>query len=115
MNNEMKGYGRKRLWPNLRHYSGIFLEGLKKTTKILGQDSGLRAETSIQIIPNPKHECLPLCCDVRSYCELLRAEVVMLSSQLQPHISLEELTGQDVAAITLWNCIREFTASNLLV
>jgi hypothetical protein len=31
--NNCKGYGRKRSWPNLRHYPGIFLEGMKKITK----------------------------------------------------------------------------------
>jgi hypothetical protein len=29
----------KRSWPNLRHYLGISLEGLRKTINILGQDS----------------------------------------------------------------------------
>jgi hypothetical protein len=27
-----KGYGRKRSWPNLRHHTGIWLEGRRKTT-----------------------------------------------------------------------------------
>jgi hypothetical protein len=34
-----KGCGWKRSWPNLRYYPGICLEGLRKTTKILSQDS----------------------------------------------------------------------------
>jgi hypothetical protein len=34
-----KGYGRKQLWSNLRSCSGICLEGLRKTTEALGQDS----------------------------------------------------------------------------
>jgi hypothetical protein len=34
------GYGRTRSWPNSKYYTGICLEGLRKTTKIL------RAETS---------------------------------------------------------------------
>jgi hypothetical protein len=34
-----KGCGRKRSWPNFRYYPGIFLEGLKKTTKNLSQES----------------------------------------------------------------------------
>jgi hypothetical protein len=33
-----KGCGRKRSWPNIRYYPGIFLEGLRKTTKNLSQD-----------------------------------------------------------------------------
>jgi hypothetical protein len=28
-----KGYGMKHLWPNLRNCCGIFLEGLRKTTR----------------------------------------------------------------------------------
>jgi hypothetical protein len=34
-----KGFGRKWLWPNLRYYLGIHLEGLMKTMIILSQDS----------------------------------------------------------------------------
>jgi hypothetical protein len=34
-----KGYGRKWSCTNLRHYPGICLERLRKTTKILSQDS----------------------------------------------------------------------------
>jgi hypothetical protein len=34
-----KGCGRKRLWPNLRYYPGIFVDGLKKTMKNLSQNS----------------------------------------------------------------------------
>jgi hypothetical protein len=34
-----KGYGRKWSCPNLGHFPGIFLEGLRDTTKILSQDS----------------------------------------------------------------------------
>jgi hypothetical protein len=35
----LKGFGRKRSWPILRYYLGIHLEGLRKTTKDLNQDS----------------------------------------------------------------------------
>jgi hypothetical protein len=35
----LNGYGRKRPWPNLSHYTGICLEELKKATKNLSQDS----------------------------------------------------------------------------
>jgi hypothetical protein len=38
-----KGYGRKRSWRNLRHYPGICLEGLRKTTKNL-RIAGLQAK-----------------------------------------------------------------------
>jgi hypothetical protein len=34
-----KGCGKKQLWPNLRSYPGIYLEGLRKTMKTLSQDS----------------------------------------------------------------------------
>jgi hypothetical protein len=34
-----KGFGRKRSWPSLWYYPGIPLEGLKKTTEVLYQDS----------------------------------------------------------------------------
>jgi hypothetical protein len=34
-----RGCGRKRSWPNLRAYSDICLEGLRKTTKCLSQNS----------------------------------------------------------------------------
>jgi hypothetical protein len=34
-----KGHGRKRLWPNLKFYSGTCLEDLRKTTENLSQDS----------------------------------------------------------------------------
>jgi hypothetical protein len=30
-----KGHGKKRLWPNSRHYPGIRLEGLSKTKKAI--------------------------------------------------------------------------------
>jgi hypothetical protein len=38
MNYEMKWCGRKRSWPNIKYYPGIFLEKLRKTTKDLSQD-----------------------------------------------------------------------------
>jgi hypothetical protein len=36
---DMEGCGRKRSWPNERSYPGICLEELRKTTKILSQNS----------------------------------------------------------------------------
>jgi hypothetical protein len=36
---DWEGFGRKRLWPNLRYYLSICLEGLIKTTKNLRPDS----------------------------------------------------------------------------
>jgi hypothetical protein len=35
----LKGYGRKQSWPNSRHYPGICVEGLRKATKNLSQNS----------------------------------------------------------------------------
>jgi hypothetical protein len=34
-----KGFERKRSWPNLRYYPGIYLEGTEKITKHLSQES----------------------------------------------------------------------------
>jgi hypothetical protein len=34
-----KGYQRKQLWPNFGYYLNICLEGLRKTTRNLSQDS----------------------------------------------------------------------------
>jgi hypothetical protein len=39
MNDELERCGRKRSWPNLRNCPGIFLGGLRKTTKTFNQDS----------------------------------------------------------------------------
>jgi hypothetical protein len=42
-----RGFGRKRPWPNLRYCHDISLEGLRKATKILNENSwllGLRFE-----------------------------------------------------------------------
>jgi hypothetical protein len=35
----VKGFCRKRSWPNLIYYGGVYLEGLRKTTEILSQHS----------------------------------------------------------------------------
>jgi hypothetical protein len=35
----MKGCGRKRLWPTLRYSFGISLEGLRKTKTVSGQQA----------------------------------------------------------------------------
>jgi hypothetical protein len=42
----MKGRecGRKRPWPNLKHYAGIYLERMRKTTKTSVRIAVLRAE-----------------------------------------------------------------------
>jgi hypothetical protein len=40
----------------LRYYPGIHLEGLRKTTKTLGQDSCLLGEIWTQELPNMKYK-----------------------------------------------------------
>jgi hypothetical protein len=35
----LKGFGRKWSWPNLRYYPDIYLEGFRKTMENLSQDS----------------------------------------------------------------------------
>jgi hypothetical protein len=35
----LERYGKKRPWPDLIKYPGICLKGLRKATKMLGQDS----------------------------------------------------------------------------
>jgi hypothetical protein len=39
MNYKLEECGTKRSWPNLRHYLGNCLEGLRKTTKNLSQEN----------------------------------------------------------------------------
>jgi hypothetical protein len=62
-----KGYERKRSCPNFRYCTGIFLEGLPKTTKNFSQD---RQSLDRDLNPEPpeytKQEYLPLDHDVLS-------------------------------------------------
>lgn len=44
-------------WPTLRHYPDIFMVGLRKTTKYLGQDSQPRDPDLNTGPPNMKPEC----------------------------------------------------------
>jgi hypothetical protein len=39
-----KGYGRELSWPHLRYYPGIYVKGLRKTTKISIRITDLGAE-----------------------------------------------------------------------
>jgi hypothetical protein len=55
-----RGCGRKRSWPNLRHYLGIYLEGLKEITKNLIHDSRFWAEIWTRDLQNTTQEWLPL-------------------------------------------------------
>jgi hypothetical protein len=45
MEDELKGYERKRLWPNLKYYHSTYVEDLRKPTKMSVAITGLRGET----------------------------------------------------------------------
>jgi hypothetical protein len=58
VNDELDGFGTKCLWPNLRYYQGICLEGLRKTMKTSEYPvSRVRVETMTSQIQsrNVKH------------------------------------------------------------
>ena len=44
----LKGFGKKQPWPNIRHYPGIFLNLLRKTIKFSGRISSILAEIGTQ-------------------------------------------------------------------
>jgi hypothetical protein len=50
----------KELWPNLRHISGIYLEGVRKTTKHLNYDSSQPSRDLNRAPHEYKREALPL-------------------------------------------------------
>jgi hypothetical protein len=52
-----KDCGRKRSWPNLRHYTGICLEGLRQPRKASVRIAALRAEILRRELLNTKQEC----------------------------------------------------------
>jgi hypothetical protein len=47
--------GRKRPWPNLRHYPGICLDGPRKTTKTSLMIAGIRADIWTWDLPKTRH------------------------------------------------------------
>jgi hypothetical protein len=47
-----KERGRKQMWPNLRFYPGISVDGLRKTTENLSQYSCLQDEILNHDVPN---------------------------------------------------------------
>jgi hypothetical protein len=49
-----KGYGRKKSWPSLRYYPIICLEGLRKTTKDLSQDTWPQVPPEYGLISRPR-------------------------------------------------------------
>jgi hypothetical protein len=53
-----KGYGRKRLWPNMKYYIATILEGLRKITKNLSWIASLRTETWTRNFLNTKHSVM---------------------------------------------------------
>jgi hypothetical protein len=52
--------GRKQLSPNLKYFSSIFLEELRKTIKFLSEDSQYPGRDWNQVPPKYKSEVLPL-------------------------------------------------------
>jgi hypothetical protein len=52
-----KGCRRRRLWPDFRNYTGIFLEVLRKITKTSVRIAGLRAEILARGLLSTKQEC----------------------------------------------------------
>jgi hypothetical protein len=52
-----KGYGRKWVWPTLRYYPDICLEGPRKTTKTSVKINGLQTEILTWDLLNMKQEC----------------------------------------------------------
>jgi hypothetical protein len=60
-----KGCGRRQSsWPNLKYYPSICLQGLRKTTKNLSENTGLRTEIWTQKLQNSKQDCSPLGHDI---------------------------------------------------
>jgi hypothetical protein len=55
-----KEWGRKWLWPNLRHYPGICLKGMQKTIKHISQDSRCPSQDSNWVPPKYDSGALPL-------------------------------------------------------
>jgi hypothetical protein len=59
MNNELERCGRKRSWPNLRHYSSICLEELGKS-RTISQDTRPSGKDLTAGLPNTKQQNQPL-------------------------------------------------------
>jgi hypothetical protein len=55
-----KGWGRKRPWPTLEYYTGIFVEKLSKTTKNLSHHSRRAGRDSNRAPLKYKSEALPI-------------------------------------------------------
>jgi hypothetical protein len=65
-----EGCERKRSWP--RYYPGIYLEGLRKTTKILSQVIQSPGKIWTRNLPKTKQECLELDHEGGSDCDVVR-------------------------------------------
>jgi hypothetical protein len=50
-------FGRKKSLFKLRHYTGVTMEGLKRTTKDLRKDSIISAEIRTGYLPNTSQQC----------------------------------------------------------
>jgi hypothetical protein len=55
-----KRCGRKRLWPDFRYYTDIWLEGLRKTAKDINCHTGCPSRDSNRLLPEYKSETLQL-------------------------------------------------------
>jgi hypothetical protein len=51
-----KGCGRKRSWPNLGYYPGIYLQGQRKITKTIVRIAGIQVEILNMTLPKTKQE-----------------------------------------------------------
>jgi hypothetical protein len=56
MDDELEKMWKERSRSNLRHNPDIYLEELRKITKSLNQESGLRAEILTRDFPNTKQD-----------------------------------------------------------
>jgi hypothetical protein len=98
---DWKGCGRKQSWPNWRQYHGVCLEGLRKTTTNLNQDSQSPGR-GLEPGP-PKYEAGVI--TTRIWCSRtwsLKVHCVgILSSECRPVSDLTMIVSCDVAPWSL--------------
>jgi hypothetical protein len=101
MNGEMKGYGRKRSWPNLRSYHSVFFEGLRKTMKAFSWD--IR-----DLNPGPpKYEAGVLATrsrrsvSITGYCTKLKGEYVTQNLKCSQRMNAIKSYGANSLTLTL--------------
>jgi hypothetical protein len=94
-----KGWERKLSWPNLKYYPGICLEGLRKTTKNIGQDSRS---------PGPDLNSGPPEYEAGVLATRPRSSVTISTLQFIPYVAIKWLAFQldddhvDVVRLRLW-------------